>query len=80
MFVPHSLKKMEQTIIDELNSANIHVNFAITNFRQETRTVEYTLTNKSGHKDTLGAAEEIVKKRIEEWKTIFTSAKDSPYF
>lgn len=72
MFVPHSLKKVEQAIIDELNSANINVNFAITRYHQETATVEYTLTPLDNHKEMLGSAEEIIKKHIGKWKTIFT--------
>jgi hypothetical protein len=68
MFVPDSLRKVEQTILEALRKADLTVIFSVTNYNVDKNTIDYVLVGVGDFKEVPVEAKKIVQKNLEKWK------------
>ncbi len=71
VFVPYSLRTVEQAVLEELQKSNFAVIFSITGYNVEKNTVEYVLVGVGDSKEVPMEAKRIVQKSLEKWKAIY---------
>ena len=72
MFVPYTLRKTEQTVLEELEKLNLAVIFSITRYDVKKNTVEYVLVGVGDSKEVPIEARRIVQKNLKKWKDSYT--------
>ena len=71
LFVPSSLRKLEQKILDELDKSKLKVSFSITNYDLDTNKIDYYLIS-TGDSEVPNKAKKIVEQHLDQWKATFT--------
>jgi hypothetical protein len=72
MFVPSSLKKTENKIIEELQKEGLETAVQIKNYDQKTGCIEVTFSNKDSAKELPPRIKAIVDKYLLEWRKTYT--------
>lgn len=72
MFVPSSLKKTENKIIEELQKEGLKAFFQIKNYDQKTGSIEIALASKDSTKELSPRIQVVVDKYLSEWRKTYT--------
>jgi hypothetical protein len=73
MFVPYSLRRLEQRILEELRNKRLTVYFEIKNYDPQTEVIAYNLAHIDPKQEPPAKAKAIVKMHIEKWKKTYVS-------
>ena len=69
--MPDGVRELERKIVEALRKSSLDAKFRITNYDEDTLTMEYELETSDHKSETLRKAKELVERYLKLWQSLY---------